>query len=92
MIVRIAGEGQYDIADDALDSLNPLDDAIEQALESGDEEQFRTNLTSLLEQVRSLGTLVGDDVLVPSDLLLPHADSTVAEVRELLGDEGLIPG
>jgi hypothetical protein len=39
-----------------------------------------------------VGTPVGEDVLVPSDLLLPHADATLDEVRDLLGEEGLIPG
>jgi len=92
MIVRIAGEGQYDVDDDALDGLNPLDAAIEQALESGDEATFRSTLASLLDQVRAVGRAVGEDVLVPSDLLLPHADATLDEVRDLLGEEGLIPG
>ena len=45
MIVRILGEGQYD-----LDSLDE------------------------------------------SDLILPPPDATIDEVRELLGDDGLIPG
>jgi hypothetical protein len=29
---------------------------------------------------------------VPSDLVLPSADAGLAEVRDLLGEEGLIPG
>jgi hypothetical protein len=92
MIVRIAGEGQYSVDDDAVDGLNTLDSAIEQALDSGDEQAFRSSLTSLLEQVRSVGSPVAEDDLVPSDLLLPHAEATLDEVRELLGEEGLIPG
>jgi hypothetical protein len=31
-------------------------------------------------------------VLHDSDLILPPSDSTIEEVRELLGDDGLIPG
>lgn len=92
MIVRIAGEGQYAVDDDAVDGLNTLDSAIEQALDSGDEQAFRSSLTSLLEQVRSVGSPVPEDEIVPSDLLLPHAEATLDEVRELLGEEGLIPG
>ena len=29
MIVRISGEGQYDVPQDAVDGLNKLDDAVE---------------------------------------------------------------
>jgi hypothetical protein len=32
------------------------------------------------------------DILEPSDLILPHEDSSMDEVRKLLTDEGLIPG
>jgi len=92
MIVRIAGEGQYDVDDSRLDELNQLDGVIEQALEAGDEQAFRSTLTTLLGEVRSAGTPVAEDEIVPSDLLLPHAEATLDEVRELLGEEGLIPG
>ena len=36
MIVRILGEGQYDLDDHALDALNGLDNQIEQAIEASD--------------------------------------------------------
>jgi hypothetical protein len=47
----------------------------------------------LLSRVRSSGTVVPDDELRDSDLILPDADSTVQDVRALLtdSDEGLIP-
>ena len=37
MIVRILGEGQLEVADDQLETLNELDRAVESAVESGDE-------------------------------------------------------
>ena len=92
MIVRIAGEGQYNVDDGQLDALNELDSAVEQALESGDEQAFRSSLTTLLDEVRKAGHAVPEEDLVPSDLLLPHAEATLDEVRDLLGEEGLIPG
>ena len=92
MIVRIAGEGQYSVDDSELDALNTLDGAVEQALNAGDETAFRNNLKTLLDEVRNAGTPVAEDDLVPSDLLLPHAEATLDEVRDLLGEEGLIPG
>jgi hypothetical protein len=29
---------------------------------------------------------------VPSDLVLPHASATLAEVRDLISGDGLVPG
>lgn len=92
MIVRILGEGQRDVADGELDSLNTLDDALQRAVDGGDEEGFAQALSALLSRVRDVGRPLPDDEIVPSDLVLPSADASLAEVRELLGDEGLIPG
>ena len=92
MIVRILGEGQRDVDDAELDSLNTLDGAVQAAVDGGDEASFADSLAALLARVRQVGRPLPDDELVPSDLVLPSADATLAEVRELLGDEGLIPG
>ena len=92
MIVRILGEGQYDLDDHALDALNGLDNQIEQAVDSGDEAMFRTALHGLLSAVRASGSHHQLDSLDESDLILPPPDATIDEVRELLGDDGLIPG
>ena len=92
MIVRILTEGQLEVADDRVDGLNGLDAAVEQAVEGGDHEAFAEALAALLEGVRSHGSPLPADVLHDSDLILPPADATLEEVREMLGDEGLIPG
>lgn len=92
MIVRILGEGQYDLADAALDRLNELDSAVEAAVEAGDEETFARALHALLEGVRTAGVAHDLDSLDESDLILPPADSTLEDVRDLLQDDGLIPG
>jgi hypothetical protein len=92
MIVRILGEGQRTVADGELDGLNALDDKLVAAVESGDEDSFSEALASLLDKVRRVGSPVPDDEIVPSDLVLPSADASLAEVRELLTDDGLIPG
>ena len=92
MIVRILGEGQRDVPESELDSLNALDDQLQAAVDSGADDAFASALTALLDRVRQVGKPLPDDELVPSDLVLPSADASLAEVRELLGDEGLIPG
>ena len=92
MIVRILGEGQFEVAESELDSLNQLDGAVESAVESGDTEAFTAALTALLDGVRRVGSVLAVDSLEDSDLILPPSDATLEEVRELLSDEGLIPG
>ena len=91
MIVRILSEGQFDVDTSHLDALNELDDAVEHAIDSGDEAAFSGALASLLDAVRSWGTRLPDEQLVDSDLILPPADASADEVKQLLGDEGLIP-
>jgi hypothetical protein len=92
VIIRILGEGQYDLSADALPRLNQLDSAVESAVERGDEQAFSIALAELLEGVRNAGVPHAADALDESDLILPPADASLEEVRELLSDEGLIPG
>jgi len=92
VIVRILGEGQRRVDDGDLQPLNQLDNDLVAAVDAGDEDKFDTALTALLDKVRQIGVPVPDDEIVPSDLVLPSSDASLAEVRELLGDEGLIPG
>ncbi len=92
MIVRIMAEGQWDVPDGQLETLNGLDSSLEAAVDSGDEDAFRASLTTLLSAVRAKGSRLADDELVDSDLILPPEDATIEDVKELLGDEGLIPG
>ncbi|WP_018654874.1 PspA-associated protein PspAA [Actinomadura flavalba] len=91
MIVRIMGEGQLDVADDDLSALNALDDELESAIETGDEAKFRSALNALLDNVRKVGSTLPADSLAPSELILPPVDAGIEEVRQMLGDEGLIP-
>jgi hypothetical protein len=92
VIVRILTEGQWDVPEGRLDRLNELDSALEKAVEAGDDTAFSQSLGALLHAVRTDGEPLADDVLHDSDLILPPADATIEEVRELLGDDGLIPG
>jgi hypothetical protein len=92
VIVRILGEGQFKVEDAATAELNQLDADLEAAVEHGDGPAFTAALTGLLAKVRAQGTPLPPDILEPSELILPHEDSSMDEVRKLLTDEGLIPG
>jgi PspA-Associated protein len=92
VIVRILGEGQYDVDASALDGLNELDAEVERAVEAGDEPAFEAALAALHDGVRAAGRPHPADSLDESDLILPPSGASIDEVRRLLGGEGLIPG
>ena len=94
MIVRILNEGQWRLTDDAVRGLNSFDDAVEQAVTADDQDQLDEALHSAAGPYSRTGTRVPDEELEDSDLILPAADSTLEEVRQLLSEseEGLIPG
>ncbi len=92
MIVRILGEGQLNLEHAALDELNKLDDELLSAVRDGDEAKFRAAMDTLLARVRELGTPLPVEEIKPSDFILPSADSSLEEVRDLLSSDGLIPG
>jgi hypothetical protein len=92
MIVRILGEGQLEVPESAVEELNQLDGQLEAAVERSDEPAFRAALQALLVRLREVGSPAEPDTLEPSGLIVPQEDATMAEVRKLLTDEGLIPG
>lgn len=92
MIVRIMGEGQVKVDDSHLTELNKLDNELLAAVQSGDEPAFRRTLGALLDGVRGFGEPLPDDALVPSELILPAPEATLETVRDMLNDDGLIPG
>ena len=94
MIVRILNECQWHLTDEAVQGLNAFDDAVEQAVAAGDQDQLTKGLAALLDRIRTTGTQLPDDSLEDSDLILPDADSTLQEMQQLLSEseEGLIPG
>jgi hypothetical protein len=91
MIVRISGEGQFDIPDEDSERLNELDNRAVNAVESGDETGFRELWTQMLELVTTDGNAVPEDELVESDVILPPRDITFAEAKNEFTGEGLIP-
>ncbi len=92
VIVRILGEGQFDIGDAGTSELNRLDTELEAAVNRNDEAAFTAALHGLLDQVRAQGSPLPVDTLEESDLILPPQDASMDEVRRMLTDEGLIPG
>lgn len=92
MIVRISTEGQYEVSEADIDGLNQLDNEAVSACETADEASFRKVFGRLLDYVRTHGTLVSDDELTGSDIILPPPDVSLEEAQSEFRGEGLIPG
>jgi hypothetical protein len=86
MIVRILGEGRYDVPDADLPAIEQLDAQLVDALDRGDEVEFMSSLSDLIAQVRHTGTLVAPDDVQTSSRVVPHEGSTLEEVRSLLAE------
>ncbi|TML52311.1 MAG: hypothetical protein E6G15_11125 [Actinobacteria bacterium] len=91
MIVRLMGEGQFEVDDEVAKGLNGLDEQAGAAVEQGDEEKLRELLQRMADAVRMNGARVPDEDLTPSEAIVPPDDLSLDEARELFEGEGLIP-
>jgi hypothetical protein len=91
MIVRISGEGQWELPDSDADRLNDLDNQAVAAVEAGNEEKFHELWNQMLDLVTSDGRELADDELVESDVILPPRDSSFEDAKSDFSGEGLIP-
>ncbi len=91
MIVRISGEGQFELPDADAERLNELDNQAVAAAETGDEASFHELWREMLDMVASDGRRLPDDELVESKVILPPRDISFAEARREFTGEGLIP-
>jgi len=91
VIVRIMGEGQFEVDEEVAKGLNQLDEQSAQALEAGDRERLAELLERMAEAVRTNGARLPDEDLSPSEGIVPPPDLSLEEARELFEGEGLIP-
>ena len=91
VIVRLMGEGQFEVDDEVAKGLNDLDEEAGEAVERGDEEQLRVLLDRMAEAVRTNGSRVPDDDLRGSEAIVPPEDLSLDEAKQLFEGEGLIP-
>jgi hypothetical protein len=92
VIVRILGEGQYRLDDAAFAAVHEIDDRLQAAADAGDEAGFAAVLTELVDAIAATGEPLPADDLHTSDAIVPGHGTTLADARELLSSEGLIPG
>jgi hypothetical protein len=87
MIVRILGEGRFEVPEADMPAIEQLDAQLTAALDANDEASFDAALADLLGQVRHTGTLLPPDDLQTSGLVVPHEGSSLSEVKGLLSEE-----
>ncbi len=92
MIVRILGEGQFNLPGSAIDELNDIDNRMVEAVAAEDGAQFQSLLDEMFQLVRNRGEPLPLDELVESDLILPETDLTLDEAEHIFIGDGLLPG
>jgi chromosome condensin MukBEF complex kleisin-like MukF subunit len=91
VIVRLMGEGQFEVDDALAERLNELDDRAQAAAEGEDEPELDRALDEMWQVVQAEGERLADDYLSTSDVVIPPSDLTLEETRRLLSPEGFIP-
>lgn len=86
MIVRILGEGQYEVAENDRNGIRALESALNEAVESDDDDKFAAALAAVIEEVRRVGTPLAADTFASSERVLPFSDSTLDETKALLAE------
>jgi hypothetical protein len=90
VIVRISGDGQFELGDEAVKKLDSLDTRLTEALNAGDDAAFRSILGETVKFVEENGARVPADRVVPSQVIVPPADVDLDEARDFFTDEGLM--
>ena len=94
MIVRILGVGQYRLDDGDISAVEEADSAVEAAIAAKDDAAFTAALNGLVDTIQKVGEPLPDEEFVPSDVIVPDRDTTLADAAAYHDDdgEGLIPG
>lgn len=85
------GEGQYRLPETVQERVNELDNAVVAAVDQDDEDRFHAAFEEMLDVIRTEGEHLGDDELETSDVIVPPADTSMAEAAADFSGEGLIP-
>ncbi|VVB56024.1 Uncharacterised protein [uncultured archaeon] len=91
MIVRLMGEGQYELEKKHVDEVNKIDNNIVKIVKNEDEKVFKTEFKKLSDYVKRNGKKIPDDVIKPSDCIIPPSDLTLDEAKKIFAGDGLFP-
>jgi len=88
MIVRILGEGQFEVPEADCDQLHELEKSLNAAVDGDDEAAFAKSLAGVIAEVRRVGLPLPPDSFTSSDLVVPFDDATLIETKALLSEPG----
>ncbi|MFZ3383943.1 MAG: hypothetical protein WA144_08460 [Candidatus Methanoperedens sp.] len=91
MIVRLMGEGQYELDKKHMDEVNKIDNNIVKILQKGDELVFKSEFKKLADYVKKNGKKISDEVIKPSEIIIPPYDLTLDEAKRIFAGDGLFP-
>lgn len=92
MIIRIIGEGQFDVSGSLFDDLNAIDNKIVDVVQKGDEAGFKIHHAQLIALILAQGKKLPDEELVASSVMVPPADLTLEEARQIFCGDGIFQG
>lgn len=92
MIIRILGQGQFEVKSSLFDDLNAIDNRIVECVRTGDEAGFRAGLAELTGVVIRAGVPLPDEEIVASAAVIPPADLTLKEAAAIFTGEGIFAG
>jgi phage shock protein A len=86
IVVRVAGDEQYEVPHDVSPALDRLDLALVRSVYTGDTAGFAQAKDELLKLIKSSGKLLPATEVRTSDVIVPSADMTIDDARSLLDD------
>lgn len=92
MIIRIIGQGQYRVDSSLFDTLNRIDNRIVGHVEKGNEKGYRKGLDELIGTIVSEGKKVPGKEIIESDVIVPPADMSLDEARQVFRGTGIFEG
>lgn len=90
MIIRVLGEGQYEVSSCLLDQLNEIDNRIVDHVSQGRQKEFREDLAKLISTVKENGKPLDPKEIVKSEVIVPPKDLTFEEAKSVFKGYGLI--
>ena len=92
MIIRIMGEGQFRFDESHLGDLNKIDNRIVDHVKKGNQDGFCQDLARMISTVKDLGKPISEEEVIPSDIIVPPADLSFEEAKDIFCNDGLIEG
>jgi len=83
------GEGQYRAPEALCNELNQIDNRIVKLVEEGKAEEFQKELAKLISEIKKNGEPVGAEEITESDIIVPPADLSLEEAKDIFKGSGI---